>query len=109
MHRNCMVAALLVSGVFLFSYLTYHNLVGYAPFNGQGWIRPLYFTLLGSHIVLAAIIVPLVVLTVWFAARGNFKTHPRIARWTLPTWLYVSVSGVVIYILGFHIYPPASG
>jgi uncharacterized membrane protein YozB (DUF420 family) len=93
MHRNCMA-------------LTYHNLVGYAPFAGQGWIRPIYFTLLGSHIVLAAVIVPLVLLTVWFAATGNFTRHPGIARWTLPIWLFVSVSGVVIYILGFHIYKP---
>lgn len=108
LHRNCMVTALAVSAVFLVSYLTYHNLVGYAPFAGQGWIRPLYFTLLGSHIVLAAVIVPLVLATVWFAARGNFNAHPRIARWTLPTWIYVSVSGVVIYILGFHVYPPTS-
>jgi uncharacterized membrane protein YozB (DUF420 family) len=108
MHRNCMVTALVVSGVFLVSYLTYHNLVGYAPFAGDGWIRPFYFALLGSHIVLAAVIVPLVLATVWLAARGNFTAHPRIARWTLPTWIYVSVSGVVIYILGFHVYPPAA-
>jgi len=109
MHRNCMAAALLVSAVFLVSYLTYHNMVGYAPFAGQGWIRPIYFTLLGSHIVLAGVIVPLVLLTVWFAATGNFTRHPSIARWTLPIWLYVSISGVVIYVLGFHIYAPAEG
>jgi uncharacterized membrane protein YozB (DUF420 family) len=107
MHRKCMVGALLVSAVFLVSYLTYHNLVGYAPFAGQGWIRPIYFTLLGSHIVLAGVIVPLVLLTVWFAATGNFTRHPWIARWTLPIWLFVSISGVVIYVLGFHIYAPA--
>ena len=108
MHRNCMVSALAVSAVFLVSYLTYHNLVGYAPFAGQGWIRPIYFTLLGSHIVLAAVIVPLVLLTVWFAARGNFGAHPKIARWTLPIWIYVAVTGVVVYILGFHVYAPTS-
>jgi len=107
MHRNCMVSALAVSALFLVSYLTYHYLVGYAPFAGQGWIRPIYFTLLGSHIVLAGVIVPLVLLTVWFAATGNFTRHPRIARWTLPIWLYVSITGVVIYILGFHIYAAA--
>jgi uncharacterized membrane protein YozB (DUF420 family) len=88
------------------SYLTYHARVGYMPFAGQGIIRPFYFTLLASHIILAAVIVPLVLTTVFFAIRGNFNKHPRIARWTLPLWLYVSVSGVVIYILGFHIYPP---
>jgi putative membrane protein len=106
MHRSCMAVTLAISSVFLVSYITYHALVGYQPFAGVGLIRPFYFTLLGSHIVLAAVIVPLVLVTVWFAARGDFERHPRIARWTLPVWLYVSISGVVIYILGFHVYPP---
>ena len=108
-HRACMIAALLVSGVFLVSYLTYHAKVGYMPFAGQGMIRPFYFTLLASHIILAAVIVPLVLATVFFALKGNFDRHPRLARWTLPLWLYVSVSGVAIYLLGFHIYPPQAG
>ena len=108
MHRKCMIVTLVVSSVFLVSYLSYHAMVGYQPFAGRGLIRPLYFTLLGSHIVLAAIIVPLVLATVWFAARGEFQRHPRIARWTLPIWLYVSFSGVVVYLLGFHVYPPGS-
>jgi uncharacterized membrane protein YozB (DUF420 family) len=107
MHRNCMIVTLAVSSVFLVSYLSYHAMVGYQPFAGEGLIRPFYFTLLGSHIVLAAIIVPLVLATVWFAARGQFDRHPRIARWTLPIWMYVSISGVVVYVLGFHVYPPA--
>ena len=106
LHRACMAAALVISSLFMVSYLTYHARVGYMPFAGQGIIRPFYFTLLASHIILAAVIVPLVLTTVFFAIRGNFNKHPRIARWTLPLWLYVSVSGVVIYILGFHIYPP---
>ena len=101
-----MATALLISGLFLVSYLTYHAAVGYAPFAGQGTIRPFYFTLLASHVILAAVIVPMVLTTVFFALRGNFTRHPRIARWTLPLWLYVSVSGVVIYLLGFHLYPP---
>ena len=105
-HRNTMIGTLAVSAIFLLSYLTYHVQVGYMPFAGQGWIRPLYFTLLFSHIVLAGIIVPLVLGTVWFAARGNFTRHPQIARWTLPIWLYVSVSGVVVYLLAFHVYRP---
>ena len=105
-HRNTMIATLVVSSVFLVSYLTYHAKVGYMPFAGEGWIRPIYFTLLGSHIVLAAVIVPLVLGTVWFALRGNFTSHPRIARWALPIWLYVSVSGVVVYLLAFHVYRP---
>ena len=108
MHRRCMIVTLIVSGVFLVSYLSYHAMVGYQPFAGRGLIRPVYFTLLGSHIVLAAIIVPLVLATVWFAARGQFDRHPRIARWTLPIWMYVSISGVVVYVLGFHVYPPGS-
>jgi uncharacterized membrane protein YozB (DUF420 family) len=108
MHRVCMSVTLVISSVFLVSYVSYHALVGYQPFAGEGLIRPVYFTLLGSHIVLAAVIVPLVLLTLWFAVRGDFDRHPRIARWTLPVWLYVSVSGVVIYLLGFHLYLPAS-
>lgn len=105
-HRACMVSALAVSAVFMVSYLTYHAAVGYMPFAGQGLIRPLYFTLLASHVILAAVIVPLVLVTVYLALRGNFQRHPRWARWTLPLWLYVSVSGVAIYLLGFHVYPP---
>jgi uncharacterized membrane protein YozB (DUF420 family) len=105
-HQACMLGALLVSSVFMVSYLTYHAAVGYMPFAGQGIIRPFYFTLLASHVILAAIIVPLVLATAYFALRGNFLRHPRVARWTLPLWLYVSISGVVVYLLGFHVYPP---
>jgi len=106
LHRNCMAAALVVSSIFMVSYLTYHAHVGYMPFAGQGIIRPFYFTLLASHVILAAVIVPLVLTTVFFAVKGDFNKHPRFARWTLPLWFYVSVSGVVIYLLGFHVYPP---
>ncbi len=105
-HRNTMIATLIVSSVFLASYLTYHAKVGYMPFAGEGWIRPVYFTLLWSHILLAGVIVPLVLGTVYFAARGNFAWHPRVARWALPLWLYVSVSGVIVYLLAFHVYRP---
>jgi len=104
LHRACMVTALLISSVFMVSYLTYHAQVGYLPFAGQGIIRPFYFTLLASHVILAAVIVPMVLTTVFFAIKGDFGRHPRLARWTLPLWLYVSVSGVVIYLLGFHVY-----
>jgi len=105
-HKKCMISALLVSTVFMISYLTYHAKVGYTPFTGQGIIRPFYFTMLASHVILAAVIVPLVLTTAYFAITGNFTKHPRIARWTLPLWFYVSVTGVLIYILGFHIYTP---
>ena len=106
-HRICMIVALIISSVFMVSYLTYHSQVGYEPFVGQGFIRPIYFTLLASHVILAAVIVPMVLATVVFAIQGNFTRHPKIARWTLPIWFYVSVSGVLIYILGFHIYTKA--
>ena len=106
-HRACMATALAISSVFMVSYLTYHAQVGYEPFVGQGFIRPIYFTLLASHVILAAVIVPLVLATVIFAIQGNFTRHPKIARWALPLWFYVSVSGVLIYILGFHIYTKA--
>jgi uncharacterized membrane protein YozB (DUF420 family) len=105
-HQKCMIGALIISTIFMISYLTYHAEVGYTPFTGQGIIRPFYFTLLASHVILAAVIVPLVLTTAYFAITGNFDRHPRIARWTLPLWFYVSVSGVIIYILGFHVYPP---
>ena len=105
-HRNCMLSALIVSTIFLVSYLTYHAKVGYQPFEGQGLIRPIYFTFLFSHIVLSGVIVPMVLVTVFFALRGDFNKHPRIARWTLPIWIYISVSGVIVYFLAFHIFPP---
>ena len=96
-HKTCMVSALAVSTLFLVSYVTYHALAGSRPFGGQGWIRLVYFPLLVSHIVLAAAIVPLALTTVYRALQGNFARHVRIARWTLPTWLYVSVTGVLVY------------
>jgi len=107
-HRLCMITALVISSVFMVSYLTYHAKVGYMPFAGQGMIRPFYFSMLASHVILAAVIVPMVLLTVVYALKGNFNKHPRIARWTLPLWFYVSVSGVLIYVLGFHIYTPVT-
>ena len=106
-HRVIMVVALVFSTLFMASYLTYHATVGYAPFAGQGWIRPVYFSFLASHILLAAIVVPMVLSTVYLAIRGNFTRHPAVARWALPAWLYVSFSGVLVYVLGFHIYGPA--
>ena len=92
-----MLSALTASTLFLISYLTYHFQVGSVSFQGQGWIRWIYFTILISHTILAAVIVPLVLLTLFRALKGNFERHKRIARWTLPLWLYVSVTGVVVY------------
>jgi len=96
-HRACMLSALVVSLGFMASYVTYHALAGSRPFGGSGWIRAVYFPILLSHIVLAAAIVPLVLTTAYRALRGDFARHRRIARWTLPLWLYVSVTGVVVY------------
>mgnify|MGYP002266922567 CR=1 FL=1 len=105
-HHACMITALLISTVFMVSYLTYHDKVGYMPFAGQVIIRPFYSTMLATHVILAAVIVPMVLTTAYFAATGNFDKHPKLARWTLPLWFYVSVTGVLLYILGFHIYTP---
>jgi uncharacterized membrane protein YozB (DUF420 family) len=104
-HRNCQIMAVITSTLFLISYLTYHYYHGATRFAGQGLARPLYFTILISHTILAVVIVPLIVVTLYRAARGDFDRHRRIARWTLPLWLYVSVTGVVVYLMLYHIYP----
>jgi uncharacterized membrane protein YozB (DUF420 family) len=92
-----MVGALTVSAAFLASYLVYHTQAGSISFTGQGWVRPLYFFILITHIILAAVILPLALVTLRRALQGDFTRHARIARVTLPLWLYVSVTGVVIY------------
>ena len=96
-HTVLMLAAFVVSTLFLVSYLFYHAHVGSVRFQGSGWIRPVYFTVLVSHTILAIVIVPLVLRTLLLAARKRFAHHVAIARWTLPLWLYVSVTGVVVY------------
>jgi putative membrane protein len=103
-HRACMVSALIVSTVFMVFYLYYHAKVGNIPFAGSGAIRPVYFSLLASHVILAALLFPLALVTAWLALRGSTGRHRRVARWTLPIWLYVSVTGVIIYLMAFHIY-----
>jgi uncharacterized membrane protein YozB (DUF420 family) len=102
-HKACMVAALLVSGLFLLSYVYYHYHHGSTPFSGQGWVRGVYFTILISHVILAAAILPLALVTVTRAWREQFARHVRIARWTLPIWLYVSVTGVAIYWMLYRV------
>jgi len=96
-HRRCMLAALGSSGLFLISYLVYHFSVGSVLFEGQGWIRLVYFAVLVSHTVLATAIVPLVLVTVVRALGERFDKHRAIARWTLPLWVYVSVTGIAVY------------
>ncbi len=98
-HLSCMVGAFGLSTVFLISYVVYHFHAGSRPFTGQGWIRPVYFSLLLTHVVLAAAIVPLALTTIWRALAGCFDRHVWIARWTLPLWLYVSVTGVIVYLM----------
>ena len=105
-HVACMVAALSVSILFLVSYVVYHYNYGSVRFTGQGFVRSVYLTILLTHVVLAIVIVPLVVLTVRRALRRDFIRHRRIARWTYPLWLYVSVSGVVVYLMLYQLYPP---
>ncbi len=104
-HRVCMVSALIVSSLFLISYLVYHAHAGSTHFAGQGIIRPIYFTILITHIFLAAVILPLIIMTLRRALRGEFALHKRLARWTYPLWLYVSITGVVVYLMLYHFYP----
>lgn len=92
-----MILAFSASTIFLTLYLIYHYQVGSVPFKGQGWMRSLYFSILISHAILAVVIVPMVLITLTRALKGNFDGHKRIARWTLPLWLYVSVTGVAVY------------
>ena len=104
-HKAFMIAAFLTSTAFLISYLAYHYRVGHVAFQGQGWIRPVYFTLLLTHTVLAAAIVPMIIVTLRRAWLEKFDKHRLIARWTLPLWLYVSVTGVIVYLMVYQIYP----
>ena len=104
-HRFSMLAALGSSVAFLVSYLVYHYQVGSVSFTGQGWVRTAYFSVLISHSVLAASVPPLALLTLYRALQKDFSRHRRIARWTLPVWLYVSVTGVVIYGMLYWAYP----
>jgi uncharacterized membrane protein YozB (DUF420 family) len=105
-HKRFMIAAFAVSSAFLVSYLAYHYRVGHVAFQGQGWIRPVYFALLLTHTVLAAVIVPMILVTLRRAWLERFDRHRIIARWTLPLWFYVSVTGVIVYLMVYRIYSP---
>ncbi len=96
-HKTCMATAFVVSSLFLVSYLIHHYRVGAVPFAGEGWLRGLYFSVLIPHVVLAALVVPLALTTIHHGLTSRFDKHVRIARWTRPIWLYVSVSGVLVY------------
>jgi len=105
-HRNCMISAFCTSVVFLACYLTYHATVRTVThFLNPAWFRPVYLTILATHTILAIAIVPLILMTLWRAKKQNFEAHRKIARWTWPLWLYVSVTGVVIYLLLYQVFP----
>ena len=102
-HRACMIAAFAASLLFLTSYTIYHAQAGSRPFPGHGIARPIYFAILISHVTLAALILPMVILTLTRALRAQYARHRKVARWTLPIWLYVSVTGVVIYVMLYRV------
>jgi putative membrane protein len=101
-HRRCMLAAFTASCLFLVSYVVYHAQAGSRPFTGQGLARSVYFAILVTHVLLAAAILPLALVTLRRALGGDYVRHRRIARWTFPVWMYVSVTGVVIYLMLYH-------
>ena len=104
-HRNCQLAALTASVIFLISYIVYHAHHGVTHFPVGGIVKSIYLTILTTHTILAAVIVPLVIVTLRRALRGDFQRHKRIARLTLPLWLYVSITGVFVYVMLYHLYP----
>ena len=103
-HRRCMLTALGTSALFLTSYVIYHANAGSVPFRGTGAIRVVYFAVLIPHIILAATVLPLALVTTARGLRADYGRHVRIARWTLPVWLYVSVTGVIVYVMLYHLY-----
>ena len=105
-HKKFMIAAFVSSALFLMSYLVYHAKVGSVPFHGDGWSRPLYVTILISHIVLAAVIVPMAVVTLYRGLTGKFDIHKPLAKKTFPIWIYVSLTGVIVYLMLYHIFTP---
>lgn len=110
-HRKFMLTAVVLSALFLISYLTHHSirtyLFGLGPtrFTGEGIIRPIYFTILITHTILAAVIAPLIIVTLWRALKGKFEMHKKLARWVFPIWLYVSITGVIVYLMLYQLFP----
>jgi uncharacterized membrane protein YozB (DUF420 family) len=103
-HRNAMLAAFTSSTLFLISYLVYHYHVGSHPFAGQGIIRPIYFAILISHVVLAVVILPFIISTLTKGLRAQYVRHKRVAKWTFPLWMYVSVTGVIVYLMLYQMF-----
>jgi putative membrane protein len=110
-HRNCMIAAFITSVLFLICYITYHAYVAYylhrgpTVFRNPPWFRPIYLALLGTHTLLAIVIVPLAIASLWLGLKLRLETHKKLSRWTWPIWMYVSVTGVLIYFLLYRIFP----
>ena len=104
-HRNCMIGAVISSALFLTCYLIYHYNAGRTVFRDPAWFRPIYLTILLTHTILAVVIVPMVLTTLYHAVRRQFERHKKIARWTWPIWMYVSITGVLIYFLLYHVFP----
>ena len=104
-HAKCMIGAVICSILFLISYITYHAQAGTTYFRNPPWFRPIYLTLLTTHMILAVAIVPMVIITLSRALRERFDRHKKIARWTWPIWMYVSITGVIVYLLLYKIYP----
>jgi len=109
LHKIYMSVALILSILFLVTYITYHLHVGNVKFAGEGIVRPIYFSILIAHIVIAAIVLPMILVTVTYAIKKQFEKHRRIARWTLPLWIFVSATGFIVYLMAFHFYPPIAG
>lgn len=108
LHKALMISALIVSAAFLVCYLVYHYHAGSKPFPALGWIKTVYLLILVPHIILAAVMVPMILKTFWHAFRGEWESHKKIARWTFPIWMYVSLTGVVIYLMLYQWFAPAS-
>ncbi len=102
-HRRFMIAAVVSSALFLISYSIYHSHVGSVPYLRHDWTRPLYFAILIPHVALAGLMVPFIVLALWHASRKHFDRHKKITRWLWPVWMFVSASGVVVYIMLYHL------
>ena len=105
LHRTAMLVAVGASAFFLLAYLTYHFTAPIFVFRGQGWVRPFYYTMLVSHVVLAIAVTPMILLTLARALAGRYDAHGRLARWTWPIWVYVSASGLLVYGMLYHLYP----
>jgi putative membrane protein len=102
-HKKCMIAAVFVSVAFLTSYLIYHKIVGSVPFERTGWLPYVYYPILATHVILAMVNLPMVLRTVYLGWQARYTSHVAIARWTFPIWMYVSVTGVVVYLMLYHL------